>query len=340
MSLSRARSAAVTLILLCLIMVSPGRALGVVNGTEVPCDDRRFDAVGLFMVAGDNPWSTCGGGISGTCTLVDSRTILFARHSLGISQLDPLPNPQQSFYRVRFRRAASGAAWNYLLLNGVWCHGVYQEILVQALFEIPGSDLCMGILETAPVGIAPISVELSNPPVRDTEIILAGWGYRGECMASGPAYTLSMARGGLPDQGGVTPYLIYSPCSIINTEPCRICPPGQWVSGNLHDSGAPVLYEVTDFSGERQLRLIGVVNSTSAATRPSVWNDSYAWPPLYEVQARKQADFNVDRQVNIADVFDYLNAYFDGSCLADYNHDGSVDTIDALTFVNDFFVDQ
>lgn len=340
MSVSRVLLAAITLAMMCLLAL-PARTRGVVNGVPIPCDDRRYDAVGLFMIGGGPP-GECGGSISGTCTLIDDRTVVFARHSLGIAPLDPLPRPGELYARVRFRRARDGSAVNSLWYNGTWCHGVYQEFLISRMYDAPGqTDLVIGQLAGRPQGIAPISAELANPPVRDTEIILAGWGYRGECLATGPAWELSSARGQLPDQGAATDFIVYSPCAMLTVEPCRMCGPGgPWVSGNLHDSGAPLLIERPNGDGALELRLIGVVSSTTTARRPSAWNNAGAAPMIVEAPSLRQADFNTDGRVDIRDVYDFVEVYFEAGCLADYDRNGAVDLSDVSVFLTDYFASR
>ena len=49
------------------------------------------------------------------------------------------------------------------------------------------------------------------------------------------------------------------------------------------------------------------------------------------------ADFNGDGQVNPADFFAFLQAYFSGSPSADFNHDGHINSQDFFDFLTAFF---
>lgn len=318
-------------------------ALAINNGLEVPCNDRRFDAVGLFFTA--SPGGGCGGWISGSCVLIGPDMVLCARHSLGISPTDPIPNAATRSFRVRFRRAADGMAYNALQLNGVTCHGVYQEFAITSFADAPiaGTDLVIGYLAARPIGIHPIPIELNAPPTASREIIICGWGYSGPCMQTGTPWVLRTARGMMPAQG-LTDYLSYSPCIVSSVSPCRICPAGgPYVNGNLHDSGGGVFIEVPSGSPDLppQIRLVGTMVTTSGAKRPSTWNNAQGVPSLvHGVQpsaATVTADFDADGAVTITDLMSYLNAYFTTSCLADVNMDGEVLPADVFTYVAAFF---
>lgn len=317
-------------------------ALAINNGLEVACNDRRFDAVGLFFTA--LPGSTCGGWISGSCVLIGPDTVLFARHSLGIGPTDPIPSSATRTFRVRFRRAADGQAYNALQLNGVTCHGVYQEIDIATIIDTPitGTDLVMGRLATRPVGIHPIPVELNAPPTSSREIIICGWGYSGPCLQTGTPWVLRSARGMMPAQG-LTDYLSYSPCVVSSAFPCTICPQGgPYVNGNVHDSGGGVFIEVPSGNPDLppQLRLVGTIVTTSGAKRPSAWNNALGSPALVQgtqpSAASNIADFDADGEVTMSDLMNYLNAYFTNSCLADVNIDGVVAPADVFAYVSAF----
>lgn len=320
-------------------------ASAVTNGTEVPCNDRRFDAVGLFITAGYDP-GPCAGAISGSCVLIAPDMVIAARHSLDISPADAAWDPAIRQYRVRFRRATNGAAENHLLVNGDICHGAYQELKVVEFMDAPNhnSDQVMARLERPVAGIRPIGVELNNPPRGWTNIILAGWGYAGACYATGEHWTLRYAKGALPTQNAVNDYLVFSPCVSGTSPPCMMCPGGgPWVQANLHDSGAGVFIEVPSvdpLDPQPRLRLIGTVSSQSTARRPSAWNNAGGSPRLVQASdepAPWSADFNCNGTVSANDVFAYLDAFFTASCTADVDRNGAVEAGDIFHFLSNFF---
>lgn len=330
--------------LVCLAWAAaPAQAVN--NGIPIPLNDRRFDAVGMFFV-GWQPVPTCAGAISGSCTLVGPNLAMFARHSLGIAPTDPLPDPVRGGYRVRFRRAADGRAFNWLTDQGVSCHGVYQESLVDRFIEPPQQygDQVLAVLRTPPVGIRPISLELDNPPgAANTPIMLAGWGYTGPCLQAGAHWGLHLSRGVMPGQGTGTTSLVFSPCGIGTSNPCVFCPPGgPYVLANLHDSGAPVLIEVPSTNPrnpEPELRIIGTVSSTTVARRAGTFNMLGGQPALAQAAfpTPEIADFNRDNAVILSDLFAFLPRFMEGAPIADVNGNGNVDASDVFAFLNSWF---
>jgi hypothetical protein len=320
-------------------------AFGVVDGVPVPAADKRFDAVGLFIRV--SPSGTCGGWISGTCTLVGPNVVLIARHCLDITTSDPLWAPSVRQYRVRFRRTVDGISENAYYVNGNPCHGTYQEIDIVSMVDAPnnGCDQVLCYLASVPAGIQPISPAISTAPLHPTDIILAGWGYAGECFASGDHWALKYARGRLPDNWTGNDYLAFSWCSLGSVEPCLSCPTigGPFVTANLHDSGAPVLMEVpsTDPNDPTpELRLIGTVSSSNAARRPSAWNDSGGTPQLVEstrVTHIRGGDFDGDGAITLMDLMKFLGAFMSGRMEADSNSNGTLDVNDVFAFVGQWF---
>lgn len=320
-------------------------ALGVVNGVPVPASDKRFDAVGIFFRA--SPGGTCGGWISGTCTLVGPNVVLIARHCLDITTSDPLPPNSVRQYRARFRRTAAGLSQNSLSVNWDQCHGTYQEFDIVQLVDASnnGCDQVLAYLSGSPAGIIPIAPAISNAPLHPTDILLAGWGYSGECFGAGGHWALTYARGRLPDNFSANDYLAFSWCAIGTTAPCLSCPTigGPYVTANLHDSGAPVLVEVpsTDpLDPTPELRIIGTVSSANSGRRPSAWNNAGGQPQLVEparVPHVRPGDFNGDGSKTIDDVLTYLSGFFAGAQDTDANGDGVVEIVDVLYFVQRWF---
>lgn len=333
----------VGLVAACAAINLGGVCWGVVNGTPIPNTDKRFDAVGLFMAAAPG---SCGGWISGSCTLVGPTTVLIARHSLDVQPTQPIPTVATRPCRVRFRRAADGTSENHLLVGGVTCHGVYQEIDVVQLTDAPNpnSDQVIATLAHAPTGIQPIGMELNTAPSAPMSIILAGWGYNGECFGAGEPWVLRMARGTSPTNSATSDFFAFSYCTIGTVAPCLTCPAGPArANANLHDSGAPVLMEVpsadpTDPTPE--LRLLGSVSTLSYARRPSAWNHSGGVPLMAQAVTTshiKKSDFDGNGQITTTDVFGFLGAFLGGRLDADANGNGVLDIQDVFLFLDEWF---
>lgn len=335
---------------LTFLLCSAPDARAVVNGDLIPCNDRRFDAVGLFITFGYGTHD-CPGAVSGTCTLIDKDVVLIARHCIDGAGIGTLPDPNVYRFRVRFRRAENGLAVNTHLLNGSYCHGIYQEFNVVRFADITpsnGTDMVLGFLDRSPVGIRPIQPEVNNPPRQAIDIILAGWGYSGQCLADGDHWALRYKKGRAPANMAITDYFVFSPCALLTSAPCISCPPNlttPYVLANLHDSGAPVLMEVPSTDPrypEPELRLVGVVSTPSLARRPSAWNvyggtPRIAQPAAPENPVKRVADFNCDKLVNLDDVIWFLGQFNGDSCLADINTDGRISIDDLLSYVQAYF---
>lgn len=314
----------------------------IVNGTDVPCWDRRFDGVGVLLSV--SAPGACPGAVSGSCVLVGPNQVLCARHQLGVPANVPLPTLQQHPLRVRFRRAISGASSNMIVVAGEPCHGVYQEIDVVGVTDaaIAGGDMVLLTLAAEPVGIVPIGVEIDHPPIRPTEIIIAGWGYGGSCLASAPSWGLREARGVMPDQGQYNDVLAFSICSLGSIEPCVFCPAGTgatWVLANQHDSGGAVLIEVPTQNPAAlapELRLVGVIVAPWAARRPGAWNTFGGRPQLRQAAPTPPADFDGNGIADTHDLLDFLNAFWRSDCRANITG-GPLDAADIFAFLNAFF---
>ncbi len=326
------------------VLLVAAKSGAVVDGVPVPNADRRFDAVGLFLTT--SPGGGCAGWVSGTCTLIGPTTVLIARHSLDVQPNQPIPTIAAHPCRVRFRRAADGTSENNLSAGGTTCHGVYQEIDIVRLADAPNpnSDQVLATLARAPSGIRPVGMELNSPPTGATSVILAGWGYAGECFGAGEAWGLRMARGTTPTNAAGSTFLSYTTCSIGTSAPCLTCAPGPArVNANLHDSGAPIFVEVpstdpTDPTPE--LRVIGSVSSLAYARRPSAWNTSGGTPALVQAVPTvhlKRSDFDGNGLVTTDDVFGFLGAFLGGHLDADIDQNGLLNVQDLFTFLDSWF---
>ncbi|MBY0312413.1 MAG: hypothetical protein K2W85_10110 [Phycisphaerales bacterium] len=276
--------------------------------------------------------------------LVGPNLVLCARHQLGIASTAALPTVEQRPLRVRFRRAADGSASNAVLVAGDPCHGVYQEVDVVAMSDTlaAGSDLVMLTLARAPVGVRPIGVEIERPPLRATEVIIAGWGYGGACFGAGPGWGLRSARGMMADQGQMFDVIAFSPCNLGSIEPCEYCPSGvvgPVVLANQHDSGGAVFMEVASGNPSApmpELRLVGTIVTSWAARRPGSWNAFGGRPLLRQGSAEDASDFDTDGVTTTTDVILFLNAYWAGDCRANVNG-GPLDAMDIFAYLNAYF---
>lgn len=329
--LSLAAAAALTL------AGAPARA--VVNGTPVPDSDRRFDAVGIVFTA--QPWQPCAGWISGTCTLVAPNLVIFARHSVQLSD-GSLPATGARTHRVRFRRGRDGTSNGHISGNDSDCAGdSYQEAWVREFVGAPllGVDLALGFLESPVLGIAPIGVDTAFQAPANHPVVLAGWGYDGECIQTGEAWTLRYDHGVLPPPRW-TSGCCFEYNRVTLSAGCLQWPVGSdWVKGNLHDSGAPILIEVPDpvSPGHMSLKLVGVVTSYTGAMRIGAWNQAGGQPVLSNPVPRTcVAEFDNVPGVTIDDILAYLSTWLAGDPRADINQSGDVTLGDLMTYVEHF----
>jgi hypothetical protein len=331
----------------CAGVLCGAKAKAVVDGIPAPNADRRFDAVGIFLTS--SPGGACGGWVSGSCTLISANQVLIARHSLDITTSQPIPSLATRPCRVRFRRNTDGVSENSLVVAGDLCHGTYQEIDVVQLTDAsnPNSDQVIATLDHAPIGISPLGIEVSSPTTGEANIILAGWGYAGECFQSGDHWALRVGRGISPTNAAASDFFLFTTCIVGSTTPCLQCPvgPGR-VNANLHDSGAPILVEVpsTDPNDATpELRVVGSVSTLSYARRPSAWNHSGGTPALIQAAPPphlKKSDFDGNGQITTVDLFAFFNAFLSGRMDADVNGDGTLEVQDVFLFLNEWFALQ
>ena len=333
----------------CLCLAMPSRA--VVGGVEPSCADRRFDAVGLLLAALDNT-QPCSQNISGSAVLISRDTVLIARHSVLAGANDPLPAPGSHRFKVRFRRAANGDAINYY--SYPWnqpCHGVYTQVWIHE-FVRPGNtsvDMLVGKLETPIDYIDPIPVETSalGLPTSGSRALVAGWGYQGPCFRQGNSSTLMVKAGPLPAQVPGLCCITINPCtSPSGVGVCYSCPAApageSWILPNYLDSGSPVLVETscTDpVSGVHQLKVVGIVSTTSSAWTTVSWN---LYTPNYPLPSAPActacpADFNHNGRVELGDLFGFIDAWFSNACLGDVDLLNGVGPDDLFEFLDTFF---
>lgn len=321
-----------------LSMFIAAPALAVVGGVPISTADARFDAVGLVLT--DQPWAPCGGWVSGTCTLINSNVVVLAKHSVE-DGLRRLPAPGARTHKIRFRRGADGSANNqYGLWYEVDCAGGYQEIYVHQFIANPwpGVDMVLGILESAPIGIVPMPIAPSHNVASGQTVLLAGWGFDGACVGQGQAWTLRA------DWGVVPPLRFNAWCcfdynngTFLPDTECIIIPPGvDWVVGNLHDSGAPLL--TPDPSDPSRLRLFAIVTTMTSAQKLSAWNEAGGQPQLAPLGDATHciADFNRNGTVGIEDLLEFAQSYVLGHASADIDRNQQTGPHDLFVFLQHY----
>ncbi len=340
----------VRLLVLCASVVALAAPCEAVNnGIEPACTDTRYDGVGLILKV-NNPFVSCSQNVSGTCVLIDSQTVLVARHSIIASSTSPLPTIGSRAFKVRFRRAPDGDFRNsYFAGVNNSCHGDYTEVHVHEFIR-PGNgsmDVLMGRLEFPIPWIRAIPAEIESAAMPGTgePIKVAGWGYAGPCFRTGNALTLRVASGILPTQTNGSCCVYLNPCTApFVAGDCYACPAGgPWVVPNFLDSGAPVLVErpcAANPENPPELRVVGIVSTTNSAWRLSEWNrngttNTIAPPPSpCDLDA---ADVNHDGTVDLLDLLGFLGGWSSSNCLADVDGSGTVDVLDLLWYLGEFF---
>lgn len=317
-------------------------AAAVVDGQPAPYDDRRLDAVGLVLTV--QPWAPCGGWISGSGTLIAPNVVLLAKHSVQRSDYT-LPADGARSHRIRFRRAPDGAAENHFSGNISDCATPSQEIYISRFVGCPfvGVDIVLGILESEPVGITPIGVNLDFAFPAGHAVRLAGWGYSGRCIQTGEAWTLRTDTGVLPTQRFTSPYYIeYNQVtfsgSCMNLPAAPAAQP-DWIIGNMHDSGAPILIEVQDPRNpdRRDLRVVAIVTSYTGAQPVRSWNSAGGEPPLENpITGHDCAEFDGLPGVTTNDMFAYVNSWITHDPAAETDGQPDITLSDLLTFVGWF----
>lgn len=316
-------------------------AAAIVNGEEASVEDYRLDAVGV-LIATLPGQPGCHGSVVGTCTLVAENLVVTASHCLLRPDGTEWAPGEREFW-VRFRRGVSGAVSNSF--PGAGCTLDYQEIRIVHSARAGNADMAVCTLESAPFRIEPISIEYRREAAPSAPILVAGWGFSGECLGGGDPWRLRWAAGTLSGgpQGSI---LAINECTF---SPCVQCvrngggPEGDsfqgWAVPNLHDSGAPVLTETVCPSGGVQLRLIGVVMTPNYASRALSWHLAGLSPRLYSTIPcdRCAADQNDDGVVNIHDVFAYISDFMSGHARADADGVPGLAVPDVFAFLTAYF---
>lgn len=321
-----------------LLAVAPFRsARAVVNGAVVPDSETRFDAVGLFLTV-PTVGTGCGGYVSGTCTLIGPDIVILARHSVVGPGL-PLPLPGTLTHRVRFRRGVDGRVTNHSTGD---CTAPFQEIAVAEFIASPqiGVDVVLARLATPALGIVPIPADPTVALTGNREITLAGWGYDGLCFQTGDAWALRTRTALLPSNPHASSCCFdYNAAASVGG--CySAAAANQWAIGNLHDSGAPILFTVV-VDGRPELRVGGIVRAVSSAIPVSMWNDAGGQPalplPAPVGPGPCSGDFNGDGRITVQDLFDFIAAYFGQLPGADVNHSGLLSVQDLFDYMRKYF---
>lgn len=314
---------------------------GVVQGVTIPDGDRRFDAVGIVITR--TPWTPCGGWVSGSCTLIGPDLVLLARHSVS-EATGNLPAPYGQTHSVRFRRGRTGGSRNHVTGDpGQDCISEdMQEIAIREFIGAPaaGLDMVLARLESAPLGITPIGVEVEAAPTTNRQIILAGWGYDGRCIQSGDAWTLRYDGGQLPNQQYLS-QVGFEYNRVTFEGSCMVWPTNtDWAIGNLHDSGAPIVVEVPNPNdpSRPQIRVLGVVTTFATAQRVSAWNLAGGRPALSNPRTTGcGADVNGSGSVTNEDLLLFIDWWLPRLPQADLDGSGAVTYSDFVIYLERYF---
>lgn len=260
--------------------------------------------------------------------------MLLARHSVENTQRQ-LPAAGARTHKARFRRGADDTVnSHYGSGAAIDCAGGYQEIYFSRFIgtQFAGVDMVLGVLERAPTGIQPLALHASHTLRANEPVVLAGWGFDGSCLGTGDAWTLRMRSGLLPAQRFGSVCCFEYNQSTFTTGNCFVSPVGtNWVIGNMHDSGAPLLSP--DPANPSRLRVFGVVTSVTNAQRLSSWNDAGGVPRLVDTAAPPIClpDLDGDGQTGLGDLLEFIQRYLGGTDLVD------IDGIPGIS-LNDLFV--
>jgi len=320
----------------------PQPAHAIVSGEEVSAATTSLDAVAL-LIGTNEQWPACAGSVAGTCVLVAPNLVLTAAHCL--LQPDGLPWPElQRDFWVRFRRGAGGGVSNSF--PGPGCTGEFQERRIVSISRVLGADLAVCTLESPPVGIAPIAVEYRREPVAGEQIIIAGWGFSGECLGEGDPWRLRWA-GGTTAAGQQGTLLPINDCAMI---PCVVCarsgggqqgdPSVQgWAVPNLHDSGAPVLVQVACPGGSVELRVVGVVMTPTYAVGVRAWHELGGSPRLVSTLACGECagDHDANGLTAVPDIFAFIADFMGSDARADVDGVAGVAVPDIFAFLSSWF---
>jgi hypothetical protein len=319
---------------------SPAHA--IVNGEEVSAQVQSLDAVALLIGASEGA-PACTGGVAGTCVLVEPDLVMTAAHTLLRPDGTPWPETERDFW-VRFRRGESGAVSNSF--PGTGCTGDFQERRIISITRVAGADMALCRLESAPVGIASLNVEYRREAIAGEQIIIAGWGFSGECIGEGDPWRLRWS-GGTTAAGQQGTLLPINECAL---SPCVTCtraggghmgdPSVQgWAVPNVHDSGAPVLIEVPCPDGGVEMRVLAIVMTSTYAVGVQVWHDRGGIPALTSVPSCAEciADHDADGQRTVPDVFAYIGDYMAGNSRADVDGAAGITVPDIFAFLTRWF---
>lgn len=317
-------------------------AHAIVNGEEVSAEIASLDAVAILISASEGA-AACAGNVAGSCVLVEPDLILTAAHCLLRPDGTPWPETERDFW-VRFRRGESGAVSNSF--PGTGCTGEFQERRIISIARIVGADMALCRLESAPVGIAPLHVEYRREAIADEQIIIAGWGFSGECLGEGDPWRLRWS-GGTTAAGQQGTLLPINECALTPCVTCTRAGGGQmgdpsvqgWAVPNVHDSGAPVLIEVPCPNGSIELRVLAIVMTSTYAVGVQVWHDYGGVPALVSVPSCAEciADHNADGLRTVPDIFAYISDFMAGNSRADADGIAGITVPDLFAFLSAWF---
>jgi hypothetical protein len=168
-------------------------------------------------------------------------------------------------------------------------------------------------------------------------IVLAGWGFDGPCLGIGEAWTLRSDTGVLPSlQYSSWCCFDYNAASFTGVN-CFATPAGSdWVIGNLHDSGAPLLSP--DPRDPTSLRVVGMVTSVTSAMKVSAWNDGGGVPTLNDTAPRRcPSDLDGDGLADVGDLFLYVHSYLVGDALSEADGIPGLTPNDLFTYLTRYF---
>jgi hypothetical protein len=324
----------------CLAGTQPASA--IVNGEEVSTEATALDAVALLISSPEGA-PGCAGAVVGTCTLVEPDLILTAAHCLLQADGAPWPELQRDFW-VRFRRGESGNVSNSF--PGTGCLGDFQERRIVSISRVLGADIALCRLESAPSHIDPIHVEYRRQPAADEQIIVAGWGFGGECLGGGDPWRLRWSGGttAAAQQGMLIPI---NECAMTPCVACTRAGGGQagdpsvqgWAVPNLHDSGAPVMTETFCPDGGIELRIVGVVMTSTYAVGIRSWHSLGGAPALTSVPACGEciADHDGDGLRVIPDIFAFIADFMSNNPRADVDGFAGIGVPDIFAFLSAWF---
>lgn len=322
------------------VLTSPAAA--IVNGEEVSAEITSLDAVALLIGTTEGA-AACTGGVAGTCVLIEPDLVMTAAHCLLRPDGTPWPENQRDFW-VRFRRGEAGGVSNSF--PGTGCTGEFQERRIVSISRVTGADIAVCRLESAPVRIWPLRVEYRREAVAGEQILIAGWGFSGECLGEGDPWRLRWSAGttAAGQQGTLLPI---NECVMTPCVTCARAGGGQqgdpsvqgWAVPNLHDSGAPVLAEVACPDGGVEVRVLGVVMTPTYAVGVQAWHDRGGVPALVSAAACGEciADHNADGGLTVPDVFAFVADFMAGSSRADVDGVAGVSVPDIFAFLGEWF---